>query len=288
MIDDFQIFDGPYLDLSVIQDNIEACDTIGMFTPPIQIYNGGNVSMPAGSSVDVTYVVNGGTPVVETLTLPTTLGLGDTTTLVFTTPYDFNTFTAYNATLAVNVPGDADPTNDTVDFVVSFHGFPVVNLGADTILCADASILLDAGNPGATYNWWNSNTTSTVTLDSSYCGGIGTCSFWVDVDNTYGCVTRDTINITWSACAGISEMNNPLMTIMPNPSNGVFTVDFGGLTGTTNVDIYDLTGNIVISETLELTGVEKHNYDLSSYSKGIYNIRIVNSNQVAVRKIVVN
>jgi len=286
--DDFRMELTPVTDIAVYQTDIDLCDTLGLFTPPIYIFNTGNTVIPNGQNLDISYQVDGGAVVVNTITLTADLSPAGNTMVFFTTPYLFNQFVTYSCMMAASLTGDLIQTNDTADFNLSFYHNPTVNLGHDTTLCSNETIILDAGNPGATYNWWNGSNTQIHPVDSTYIGGVGTGFFWVNVEDIHGCSSRDTIYITWSICTGIDQIENISMTIMPNPTNGLFNVDFGGLIGSTYVEISDLTGKVAISETLKLTGIERASYDLSSYAKGIYNIRIVNNSQVAVRKIVVN
>lgn len=286
--DDFRMELTPVTDIAVIQTDIDECDTLGLFAPPITLYNTGNTVIPTGQNIDISYQVDGGGVVVNTITLAADLNPAGNTMVMFTTPYLFNQFVTYSCMMAASLTGDLIQTNDTAEFYLNLNHAPIVNLGHDTTLCSNETILLDAGNPGATYSWWNGSSTSTHLVDSTFVGGVGTANFWVNVTDINGCSSRDTISVTWSICTGIDQIENISMTIMPNPTNGVFTVDFGGLTGSTYVEISDLTGKVAISETLNLTGIERASYDLSAYAKGIYNIRIVNNSQVAVRKIVVN
>jgi gliding motility-associated-like protein len=73
----------------------------------------------------------------------------------------------------------------TFDAVVTMVGYPVVELGSDTVLCAGDLLDIDAGNPGAAFNWSNGHQTSTITV-----GVSGTYS--VSVNNGY-CTSRDTL-----------------------------------------------------------------------------------------------
>ncbi|MBS1548142.1 MAG: gliding motility-associated C-terminal domain-containing protein, partial [Bacteroidetes bacterium] len=67
---------------------------------------------------------------------------------------------------------------------------PVVNLGADTVLCANQPLVLDAGNPGNTYAWNTGATGRTFAPTSS-----GT--YAVTVDNGY-CTTSDQITVIFN------------------------------------------------------------------------------------------
>ncbi|RYD52904.1 MAG: T9SS type A sorting domain-containing protein [Sphingobacteriales bacterium] len=76
---------------------------------------------------------------------------------------------------------------DTV--VLTVNPTPVVNLGADTAICAGSSVTLNAGNAGASYLWSTGATTRTITASTSG-------SYSVRVTNTSGCIGRDTVVLT--------------------------------------------------------------------------------------------
>jgi hypothetical protein len=63
-----------------------------------------------------------------------------------------------------------------------------VDLGPDTVICANNPVTLDAGNPGSQYIWSGGQNSRTINVSAS-----GT--YWVGVDNGCGYV-YDTINIT--------------------------------------------------------------------------------------------
>lgn len=64
---------------------------------------------------------------------------------------------------------------------------PVVNFGADTVICVGTAITLDAGNPGATYLWSDGSTTQQ--FETFFEG-----EYWVDV-TLNGCTVSDTIYV---------------------------------------------------------------------------------------------
>jgi len=74
---------------------------------------------------------------------------------------------------------------------VNSNPVPVVNLGNDTALCDGDSLVLNAFNTGATYNW------STINMDSAIVINAAN-TYWVEVLNTEGCTTTDTIAITYN------------------------------------------------------------------------------------------
>jgi hypothetical protein len=288
VVDNISITEVTVPDLVISQNDVELCDTLGWFNPIAIVKNIGTDTVNAGDTIHISYTVNGSLPVDQKFTFASYVLPGDSTMMLFSTPVHFNTFSTYNCEYILTYVKEFNTSNNTTTFNVTFNGRPVVNLGHDTTLCSDATIDLSAGNPGATYEWWNGSTTSTYTLDSTFVGGVGTANFWLEVTDTHGCVSRDTIAITWSICSGIAEKDNIHMTIMPNPNNGIFTVNFGGLKGATSIQILDINGKAAISENRILTGTEKISYDLTGFANGIYTIRITNDKNVAVQKIIVN
>ncbi|MBX6379773.1 MAG: gliding motility-associated C-terminal domain-containing protein, partial [Thermoflavifilum aggregans] len=66
---------------------------------------------------------------------------------------------------------------------------PIVNLGPDTAICQGESLMLNAGNPGATYLWNTGDTTQQITIDTAG-------SYWVKVTSSSGCAATDTLQLT--------------------------------------------------------------------------------------------
>lgn len=96
--------------------------------------------------------------------------------------------------VSVNTPAGCSAT-DTVNISVSL--FPVVNLGPDRAVCD--SVVLNAGNPGASYQW------STGAADTNQTYTVATPgTIWVDVVNQAGCATSDTVAITISTAPTVA------------------------------------------------------------------------------------
>lgn len=102
-----------------------------------------------------------------------------------------NTYTTGTAgTYRVIVTTPATGCKDTsVAVTVNVSPAPVVNLGNDTTFCSGSTLVLNAGNPGATYLWNNATTLQTraVTTTGTYA---------VKVTNASNCSKTDTILVT--------------------------------------------------------------------------------------------
>ena len=80
---------------------------------------------------------------------------------------------------------------DTI--VVTVVNKPVVELGADKTLCVGSSVVLNAGNPGATFNWGSSNNVFSANTQKVNIQEVG--MYWVNVTNGIGCSSSDSIQI---------------------------------------------------------------------------------------------
>lgn len=67
-----------------------------------------------------------------------------------------------------------------------------VDLGSDTSVCSPNSIVLNAGNTGASYLWQDSSTNQTLLADTPG-------KYFVTVTNPAGCSASDTMELMWNA-----------------------------------------------------------------------------------------
>lgn len=86
-------------------------------------------------------------------------------------------------TYSVVVDNGVCSATDTINILA----FAAPDLGNDTVVCTGASILLDAGNPGSTYQWSTGAQTQTILVNTT---GL----YWVDVTSG-SCTFRDSIDI---------------------------------------------------------------------------------------------
>jgi PKD repeat protein len=79
------------------------------------------------------------------------------------------------------------------------------------------------------------------------------------------------------------------ISIVPNPSNGIFNINTNWMQGSSVVDIIDLTGNIVQSKTINTTkGQKTVSLDIQDVANGTYLVRVVSNQRVQTVKLLVN
>ncbi|RQO31498.1 hypothetical protein DBR32_05945 [Taibaiella sp. KBW10] len=129
-------------------------------------------------------------------------------------------------------------TKTTAGTVITMRPLPVVNLGADTIICNNAPFTLNAGNAGSTYLWSTGATGQTIAPTT-------TGNYNVTVTNTYTCKGSDTIHVDFYDDPTVDGFNFvPMFNVQPglvhfNPINPqsvtTYAWDFGDGTPISNV-----------------------------------------------------
>jgi hypothetical protein len=200
--------------------------------------------------------------------------------------FEWNT-TATNASISgltegsytVNVTDSLGCLETASESIVHQFELPVVNLGADTTICNDASIELNAGNDGAAYAWSTTESAQTIVVSDSG-------SYSVVVTDANGCAGSDEIVISLDDCTGINELGTELsLMVYPNPSRGVFQIESNGFNlNESTVTIIDLRGNVV--STIRPQGAVRETITLNQPS-GVYFLSIEVDGNVAQQRIII-
>ncbi len=120
-------------------------------------------------------------------------------------------------------------------------------------------------------------------------GWMGTATIKVKGMNDCGeGVFSDELEVMCDICEGVDErtLENSLQ-IYPNPTTGVFTVEFSQGTGQTDIRIMNILGEFVYENNLEVLSITKVSVDLSNLTKGVYFAKVKSGDAEIVRKVVV-
>jgi len=83
--------------------------------------------------------------------------------------------------------------------------------------------------------------------------------------------------------------NNNNCSIYPNPSTGLINIVAGSNRMTvTDVKVYNISGKLLIHETVDLLANEQQQINLSSFQSGMYLIQLIGMNSVESKRIVIN
>jgi hypothetical protein len=217
---------------------------------------------------------------------PTTAGIiaGNGMTATVTWNEDF-TGMAELMVGGINNCGDGEMSDV---LMVTMNELPTVDLGQDFSICANEVVMLDAGNPGASYLWSTGETTQTIEVDTTGTG-IGSVEIWVEVIDVETCANSDTIVIAFDDCTGTTELEDAWsVNVSPNPSKGRFVIEIQSKTNSpVDLEIFNMVGNVVYSEVSVYTNQNtSKTVNLQSYPEGIYFLSIKGNGISMIKKIV--
>lgn len=157
---------------------------------------------------------------------------------------------------------------------------PAVNLGHDSLVCANATIVVYAGSGFSSILWSTGATSSSIQVDSSGTG-IGTREISVQVSNTFGCQARDTVYVTFDPCNGVSQpaKDNFGIYIYPNPFRNTFRILSEK---TIDISVYDISGRI-LEKQYQVNGYAEAGADLSA---GTYFVDVICLDQRKTFKVI--
>ena len=141
---------------------------------------------------------------------------------------------------------------------------------------------LSANQTGAAYQWLDCDNGNAIIPSETGQTFTTTVNGNYAVEITVGsCVdTSACENITG---VGINETANNVVSIYPNPTNGMVNINFGGNNSTVNYSISSIEGKMV--ETGK-TSANNITVDLSNESKGVYFIKIKTESTSTVYKLI--
>ncbi|MFN0276533.1 MAG: PKD domain-containing protein [Chitinophagales bacterium] len=210
----------------------------------VEITNFGGTTV---TDVPVNYQV--GTSAVVTETYPGPLEGGASDTYTFTAGASFSPAGDYDVTVWTSFGGDGNESNDTYATTVTSLETPVIDLGPNQTICDE--YIIDAGNPGATYDWSTGASTQTIVVTET-----GTYSVTV-TDPETGCAVTDAITVTvnYSPTASFTYTSLGLSVTFTNTSTGgaTYTWDFGDGGSSTVANpthTYDVAGDYTVTLTV--------------------------------------
>ena len=185
-----------------------------------------------------------------------------------------------------------------IDSVVVTVISPSVDLGPDTIICANwgypiyaGYIVLDAGPGFKSYLWSTGDTTQTFLVDGQNYTLLTTETFYVLVTDSIDCQGVDSVDVFMDICGGVLENTNIIsLEVFPNPSKGLFNLTVKGLIKNDfELCIVNLQGQKIYCEKIKNINslIYKKQLDLSTYPKGVYFIKLINDDFVKVDKIII-
>ena len=151
---------------------------------------------------------------------------------------------------------------------------PQLFLGNDTIVCAENSLLLNAGIGFISYVWSTGDTTQSILADS-IGNGLGLTTYFATVTNNSGCTASDTIDVTFDICSNVNLISmQQSISAFPNPFN--LKLIIYAEEGSSIVTLFDEVGKVVFKKEIHSSDPVIH----PEVCDGIYFLKIENKNLV--------
>jgi hypothetical protein len=190
-----------------ITQPVSGCSLTSTENVTIRIFNFGS-NRPAGSSIPVSYTINGGMPVNETIVLGATLLTNSSLSYTFTTQANLSIPGTYLISATANLPGDINPGNNSfTNYMVTHYAISTGGtISGSTSACAsgNSGTLTLAGYTGNILRWEYSNDNGNTWY---YISNTSTTQNYSNLKTTtlYRAVIQSpTCGITFSAIATIT------------------------------------------------------------------------------------
>jgi PKD repeat protein len=198
---------------------------------------------------------------------------GATTSSVSVSPSANTTYT---------VTGTTNGCTKSTTAFVSVNQLPAVSFAlTTTLVCVnDALINLNGTPAGGTFV----GTGITGNSFDPALAGAGTHIITYNYSDVNACSNSDAKTIVVDLCTGMNELNNSSFVAYPNPTNGSFTIDFQNINkNKIEVEVYDAIGKLVLAQT---TSNNRTIISLEQFAKGIYNVRLKESGNYSIIRII--
>jgi photosystem II stability/assembly factor-like uncharacterized protein len=165
----------------------------------------------------------------------------------------------------------------TIGSTVNFYSLAFLDVSRGFVVGANGAIFYTADG-GLSWSNQSGCTTNALINVKFYNQNLG-----------YACGANGTI-VKYTNTIGVEEIeNNFNLTVFPNPTNGLLTVNFySGKNENVNLAIFDILGKELFSEKdIYSSGSFTKQLDISQYKSGVYFVKLQNKNGRIVKKIVI-
>jgi hypothetical protein len=171
-------------------------------------------------------------------------------------------------------------SNTAVSSVTVNANPSVVASTSNSIICVGSSAVLTASTSATSYSWNTGATTMTTTVSPTV-----TTTYTVNVTNAETCVASSTVMITVNACTGVREDLSNLISIYPNPNNGILNINLTAeLAKNSSLEVYDALGKLVVKQILDN---ELNSINISNLDNGMFTFKVLNnSSTIKIGKLI--
>jgi len=163
---------------------------------------------------------------------------------------------------------DANGCENSQTVAVTVNALPVINVQPIKTICV-GQVATFTVSGASTYTWNGSQTGNSFTASPAFSSIY---SYTVVGTDNNGCANKATTALDVEDCTGIrtNSYSGVMVSVYPNPSNGVFTASFD-FAGEKTILIMDVSGKVV-QQAVTASATEV--FDISHMAKGVYFVRV--------------
>lgn len=168
---------------------------------------------------------------------------------------------------------------DTIS--VTINTPPTVVGTAPSMMCLDDATATLAGSPSG--GTWSGPGVTGSTFDPMSAGS-GAHTLVYAYTDSLSCTSTDTVSVIVDICLGINSENGIDFSVSPNPNNGSFVIDFGTAQSNAVVELVDVTGRAVQTNTISGSRAA---VNCESQPSGVYFVRVTANGVTSMEKITI-
>ncbi|WP_306565492.1 T9SS type A sorting domain-containing protein [Flavobacterium lindanitolerans] len=247
-------------------------------SPIVIVPSQSNVSCTGGSNGSATVGVSGGTGN-YTFSWAPSGGTGATATGLAAGTYTVTVTDANSctATQSFTITTTADTTPPTV---VTTNITVPLTAGVATITAAQV-------NNGSTDNCGIASIS--VSPSTFNCSNVGPNTVTLTVTDNSGNTATGTATVTITDSTNfcglsVPEFGDIKMRLYPNPTNGIVTVEFSRDITTEKIEVYSITGQLILSDT-NTTTQSSRQFNMERFPSGVYLVKITTAQGTQVKRL---
>ncbi len=177
-------------------------------------------------------------------------------------------------------------TGMPVSFTVNLGSAPAVSASSSSsVICSGSSSTLTA--TGATSYTWSPATGLSSTIGFAVVANPASTTVYTVTGTNGNCTGTNSVLLTVNACTGIETIisTNDLL-VYPNPSNAIFTISSTSNNGKLDVSVMNTLGQIMRTESSK--DPKALTIDMSSFSRGVYYLKVQLNDGIKLVKIILD
>jgi len=198
----------PDIAINQLSNPGNACSLSAAEHVEFYVVNAGTDTLQVNDSVFITYQLNSGTLVNDTLFVDRQVFPEDSILFSSTASLDMSAVGSYQFALSATSPTDLVPGNNSLNQDVEVYGEPFVSLGTDQVVQA-RTYTLDAGSGFIVYQWQDGSSEQQYVVD--FYNQTTDSIYTVTVTDNNGCQASDDVKISFDLMdVGISTIASPV------------------------------------------------------------------------------